>query len=80
MEVAQVRGGSPASRLTKNQALDERFTTRIWTKPLPLEQRKSDFPHCAKCFASFMLDNDAAIRAAREMQPAVVNGVAGFGV
>ena len=39
-----------------------------------------DFPNCAKCFAPFMLDNDAAYHAASEMQPAVVNGVAGFWV
>ena len=44
----------------KAQAMDERFTIRQWARPLPLERRKADFPHCAACFASFMLDNDAA--------------------
>ena len=44
----------------KAQAMDERFTIRQWTSPLPLCHRKADFPHCAACFASFMLDNDVA--------------------
>jgi hypothetical protein len=44
----------------KNQAMDERFTIRTWTRPLPLARRQPDFPKCSRCFASFMLDNDAA--------------------
>ena len=44
----------------KNQAMDERFTIRTWTRPLPFAHRQPDFPKCARCFASFMLDNDAA--------------------
>ena len=44
----------------KNKAMDERFTIREWNTVLLLHARKPDFPKCAKCFASFVLDNDAA--------------------
>ena len=32
---------------------------REWKVVLPIASCKPDFPKCAKCFASFMLDNDA---------------------
>ena len=44
----------------KVQAMDERFTIRNWAIPLPLNRRVPDFPQCAMCFASFVLENDAA--------------------
>ena len=57
--------GQPARRASmeyqrKVQAMDERFTIRNWAIPLPLNRRVPDFPQCAKCFASFVLENDAA--------------------
>ena len=54
---------APAATFTRRmQAMDERFTIRQWTQPLPMQSRVAEFPHCASCFASFMLDNDAAWR------------------
>jgi hypothetical protein len=41
-------------------AINDRFTVREWSNPLPHHRRQNDFPHCAPCFASFILDNDAA--------------------
>ena len=42
-----------------NMAMSERFTTRHWVHPLPREGRLPVFPHCGKCFASFVLSNAA---------------------
>lgn len=44
----------------KVTAMNDRFTVRVWSTPLLHHRRVPDFPHCAPCFASFMLDNDAA--------------------
>ena len=44
----------------KVTAMNDRFTIRDWQISLPRSRRVHDFPHCATCFASFMLDNDAA--------------------
>ena len=44
----------------KITAMNDRFTVRVWRTHLPHHRRVPDFPHCAPCFASFMLDNDAA--------------------
>ena len=44
----------------KVAAMNDRFTVRYWINPLPRDRRVIDFPHCASCFASFVLDNDAA--------------------
>ena len=41
--------------LEYNQAVSERFTTRKWSKPLPLDQRRRDVSRCACCFAKFIL-------------------------
>ena len=49
----------------KVRAMKERFTIRTWYFPLPMHRRVADFPHCAKCFAVFMLENDAAWHAER---------------
>ena len=64
---------APNQRMThvayarKSLAMDERFVIRQWGRPLPMTRRVADFPHCAPCFAGFMLDNDASFhRAARE--------------
>ena len=54
------RSMTTASFARKVQAMDERFTLRCWSKPLPLQRRIPDFPHCGPCFAAFMLENDAA--------------------
>ena len=34
----------------------------MWSQLLPLACRVPDFPHCAPCFAAFMLENDAEWR------------------
>ena len=47
------RDAALAQRL--NDAMAERFTTRVWTKPLPPIERVADFPQCAKCCANFYL-------------------------
>ena len=44
----------------KTVAMDEHFTIRTWDHRLPPWKRVPDFPHCAACFASFMLGNGAA--------------------
>ena len=56
----QMRGVAGANFARKLRAMDERFTLRLWSRPLPHERRVPDFPHCGPCFASFMLDNDTA--------------------
>ena len=61
--------GQRAQLEKKNQAMDERFKTRYWSVPLPMASRKPDFPKCARCFASFMLDNDAAWHRAHTVSP-----------
>ena len=35
-------------------------TVRAWRSALPRDRRICDFPHCAPCFAAFMLENDQA--------------------
>lgn len=40
-----------------NQAMEERFCTRRWTRPIPLEARRADFPRCGRCCAGFFLMN-----------------------
>ena len=39
-----------------NQAMAERFRTRMWSRALPLEGRLPKFPQCACCFAKFVLE------------------------
>ena len=51
------RGKDPHMMATYNQAMGERFKTRRWTRPLPAEGRLPKFPHCACCFAKFILTN-----------------------
>ena len=53
--------------LILNQAMQERFVTRRWTRPLPLEGRVPTFPRCARCFARFVCEH-------KEQQP--VDGAA----
>ena len=38
-----------------NTAMAERFTTRVWTTPLPTHERVPDFPRCSRCCAAFYL-------------------------
>lgn len=54
-----------------NQAVSERFTTRRWATPLPMSERRMDFPACAPCAAKFFLENAAA-----HSRAALANGVA----
>ena len=74
MEKISVRGGSQASRDFKNKAIDERFTTRFWYNALPLIVRMPNFPHCGKCFAAFVLDNDVAFHASTSSGSTGVRG------
>ena len=46
--------------LNLNAAMEERFTTRMWTRALPREGRIPKFPQCACCFARFVLEQLAA--------------------
>ena len=41
-----------------DQAMEERFTTFIFTRPLPMNERIAKFPHCAHCCATFYLECD----------------------
>ena len=41
--------------LEYNQAMDERFKTRMWSQPLQMSERVPDFPRCGCCFANFIL-------------------------
>ena len=59
-KIAPSRNLAARAYALKAKAMDDRFTIREWTRPLPLHLQIADFPHCAACFASFMLDNDAA--------------------
>ena len=59
MQKIKTHTGSKETVERKNKAMDERFVIREWKVVLPIASRKPDFPKCAKCFASFMLDNDA---------------------
>ena len=38
-------------------AMDERFNTRIWSRPLPSQGRVPRYPQCGRCFACFVLGN-----------------------
>ena len=59
------RGIAPSIVQRKALAMSERFTVRTWNTPLPMHLRVQDFPHCASCFAKFMIENDAAWHAER---------------
>ena len=53
-------GARVLRRLSRRSQLDIfAGVTREWKVPLPMASRKPDYPKCAKCFASFMLDSDA---------------------
>ena len=51
------RGKDPRMMAAYNQAMDERFKTRHWTRPFPAAGRLHKFPHCACCFARFIITN-----------------------
>ena len=46
---------SPAEAMRLNQAMEERFRTRFWGEPLPMEERVTEFPRCGRCCANFYL-------------------------
>ena len=53
----KVEGGRFQARFfALNQAMAERFQTRMWSWALPLEGRLPKFPQCACCFAKFVLE------------------------
>ena len=43
-----------------NTAMAERFTTRTWARPLPLDGRLPQFPQCACCFSKFIMEHGRA--------------------
>ena len=49
--------GNSAQAVTYTRAMAERFKTRVWTRPLPVQGRVLEFPQCARCFASIILTN-----------------------
>ena len=59
MEKIELHFGPKERLARKSKVMDKRFVIREWKVPLPMASRKPDVPKCAKCFASFMLDNDA---------------------
>ena len=40
------------------QAVAERFKTRVWAHPIPMEDRLPDFPRCGPCFSKFILQHE----------------------
>ena len=50
----------PSEMADFNNAMAERFKTRVWTTPLPRAGRIPDFPRCGHCFAQFILNNASA--------------------
>lgn len=40
-----------------NGAMGERFKTRWWMRPLPMQGRIAPYPQCGRCFAKFLLEN-----------------------
>ena len=38
-----------------NDAMLERFTMRVWSNPIPMEDRVANFPRCGRCSAVFYL-------------------------
>ena len=51
---------NPQKQQTLNQAMQERFKTRAWTRPLPAQGRIPNFPKCGPCFAAFILQHAVA--------------------
>ena len=43
--------------ITMNRAMTERFKTRVWTRPLPMQGRYPTFPQCGCCFGKYILEN-----------------------
>jgi len=46
---------NPPEMVRLNAAMAERFCTRTWNIPFPIEDRISDFPRCSRCCANFFL-------------------------
>ncbi len=57
----------PQEMLEYNQAMSERFKTRAWERPLPMNERRADFPRCGCCFAKFILTNEQDFQHQEEM-------------
>ena len=56
-EALTFRGRNPNQMTAYNEAVGERFKTRTWTVKLPKEGRLPRFPHCARCFSQWLLNN-----------------------
>ena len=41
-----------------NQATAERFNMHTWATPLPLEERRDDFPRCGRSFSKFVSESE----------------------
>ena len=52
-----MRCADPVRMASLNGGMAERFKTRHWTQPLPMQGRIAQYPHCGRCFAKFVLDN-----------------------
>ena len=53
----QVVREDPVEMSRLNGAMQERFCTRRWLNPIPMEKRRADFPRCGCCCAKFLLVN-----------------------
>lgn len=54
-EPLTVQCRNPHKMATLNRAMEERFVTRTWVRPLPRMGRIPEFPMCARCFADYVL-------------------------
>jgi hypothetical protein len=50
----------PQEQIDVNQAMDERFKIYQWTTPLPMAERRPDFPKCGRCCARFYREGAAS--------------------
>ena len=46
---------NPQEMQRLNDAMLERFTMRVWSNPIPMEDRVANFPRCGRCSAVFYL-------------------------
>ena len=51
---------SGRNRVEYQGMMDERFKTFTFSRPLPMEHRRADFPQCGRCCARFLLEGTQA--------------------
>ena len=63
--------GAPNARAEHNRMMGERFTTFSFECPLPLPDRRADWPKCARCASAFYLHGPAPGPSSSSGAPAV---------